>query len=200
MLNFIIPMLNKVVIYGYCKELEIDFNNFFLLLSCYYVLQTTEIYNCLLKQCYDYLELHCETHIYPCTIENYVKFMLPFCLGYKAVLLFNLDKDKQNININTFINQFYESESIQLFDIWSIAHFTSGAFIKPFCTTMEDALLVHLAFELFEYSSIFSRIGENLPLIIKKQLQFDTYHGDTLENVCGDFISFYFGYIIATRI
>jgi hypothetical protein len=151
---------------------------------------------------FEYLKIKCEaSKINDNDFYKYFKFMLPLCLGFKIAILAGAKTSNDlTAKINEAVNNFNKGESLHMFDVWSIARFCSGILVQNLCYDDNDALLAHLAFECFESCEIFKSLGNILPSYVQSELQMDTYEGDSLENVCGDFIAFYAGCVLSKKI
>ena len=117
------------------------------------------------------------------SFTQYMNFLMPF-LAIIVIIKKNEPK---------------KGNSIHLYDIWSLAHFTSGILGQAFWNDSDKALIAHLIFEIYENCGSIKIIRNILPKNLKKIFQLNDYNGDTIENVTGDFFFFYLGVLVYNK-
>lgn len=116
------------------------------------------------------------------SFTQYMNFLMPF-----LAIIIIIKKNKQKGN------------SQNLYDIWSLGHFTCGVLGQAFWNDSDKALIAHLIFEIYEKCGRFQIIKKILPKYLNQLFQLDDYDGDNIENVTGDFFFFYLGVLVYNK-
>ena len=119
--------------------------------------------------------------IYVLPTTNYRIFGRPIWYNPKKIIDLELDG---------------KGTSQQFLDIYSLSHITHGVlfyfllnFLEIKNNTFVIALLLEIAFEIFENSALVTKY--------RKNTEFKNYHGDSIVNILGDIIAAAAGFLLA---
>jgi len=165
----LLPVANGLLSGFNSGKIKMSFRDFFLWTSCYYIFKYSKFSFYISEKIYEFLKLKSNKHFVDETdIDHYVKFMIPFCIGYKiAELYYGHNKDKNIFNLNTFTN------------------FCFGFIVNELCKNDKDSILIHLGFKCLKLSGMIN--------IWKKYLDCEY----DLDNICSDMVGFYLGCLCA---